>query len=150
MPYCPSCRGEFREGFEWCERCEVALVPELEPDFTDPDEMARRLAGQEVVPLLVGPLLDLKALRDELAAARIACVIGPPPDAEDCSTGSCTPRLALYVAVEDVAAARKRLGLDEGPESGADAGAGERCPACSAPLRRSAESCEECGLFLGG
>ncbi|RMF21415.1 MAG: hypothetical protein D6760_09470, partial [Deltaproteobacteria bacterium] len=29
-------------------------------------------------------------------------------------------------------------------------GNADRCPACDAPLRRSAESCEACGLFLGG
>jgi membrane protease YdiL (CAAX protease family) len=32
--YCPSCRGEYREGFSWCQDCETALV-EILPDISD-------------------------------------------------------------------------------------------------------------------
>jgi hypothetical protein len=29
MPFCPSCRAEYREGFRRCEECDVELVAEL-------------------------------------------------------------------------------------------------------------------------
>jgi len=30
--YCPKCRCEYREGFDTCSDCQVALVPELPPE----------------------------------------------------------------------------------------------------------------------
>lgn len=31
MPYCPSCREEFRKGVTWCPDCDVELVAQLPP-----------------------------------------------------------------------------------------------------------------------
>src|SRR5882672_9392295 len=32
MPYCPKCRSEYREGFDWCPDCNTALVGSLAPE----------------------------------------------------------------------------------------------------------------------
>ncbi|UCF68626.1 MAG: hypothetical protein JSV80_04860 [Acidobacteriota bacterium] len=162
MPFCPACRAEYRRGFERCAHCDEALVAELEPDFRSPEEMARSLVGRPVEPVLVGPLMTLQSVRDELGAARIPCVIGPPPGEEDCRTRSCTPRLALYVASDDVGRLRKhlesglrnqlaseQLELIEGQNAPFDP-AGAACPACGKPLaNETTTECPECGLFLG-
>jgi len=42
--FCPSCRGEFREGFTWCRDCEVSLVESL-PD--EPEESCEPAAFEE-------------------------------------------------------------------------------------------------------
>ncbi len=31
--FCPTCKGEYREGFARCADCDVELVPELPPDI---------------------------------------------------------------------------------------------------------------------
>jgi predicted RNA-binding Zn-ribbon protein involved in translation (DUF1610 family) len=44
--FCPKCRGEFREGFTRCHKCDVALVEELspvEPKIKLPSEPPRDL-----------------------------------------------------------------------------------------------------------
>jgi len=43
--YCPSCRGEYREGFDWCSDCEVALVEAL-PEEPEESELQEE-AGEE-------------------------------------------------------------------------------------------------------
>ena len=40
MPFCPSCREEFREGFTQCSDCGATLVAELPPEVTEPDQGA--------------------------------------------------------------------------------------------------------------
>lgn len=30
--YCPQCKSEFREGFDHCKQCDVALIKELPPE----------------------------------------------------------------------------------------------------------------------
>ena len=41
--FCPNCRAEYRQGFEKCEDCDVALVAELPPEpvteFVDYEEV---------------------------------------------------------------------------------------------------------------
>ena len=42
--HCPSCRGEFREGFTWCQDCETGLVPLL---LAKPAQVERLRAWRE-------------------------------------------------------------------------------------------------------
>jgi membrane protease YdiL (CAAX protease family) len=42
--HCPSCRGEFREGFTWCQDCETSLVPLL---LAKPAQVERLRAWRE-------------------------------------------------------------------------------------------------------
>ncbi len=162
MPFCPSCRAEFRPGFERCEACDTFLVSELEPDWTDPDVAAEALRERAVTVALTGALDALRRFRDELGRKKIPAVIGPPPEGEEGGGRSCGTRLALYVAEEHVASVRTHLldaaagdpdihvpGEEEGAEDGpADA---SECPACGTVVRDpKAEECPECGLFIGG
>ncbi|HEV8580400.1 MAG TPA: type II CAAX endopeptidase family protein [Thermoanaerobaculia bacterium] len=61
--YCPSCRGEYREGFSSCRDCDVALVdalPEEPPEAEDlSDDPEEDLTSEE--GLTVGPWEDLAA-----------------------------------------------------------------------------------------
>ena len=41
--FCPSCRVEFREGFDTCSDCQVGLVEELEPEPQPRYQPAARL-----------------------------------------------------------------------------------------------------------
>lgn len=61
--YCPSCRGEYREGFSRCQDCDVALVESLpaEPPATleeIPDDLEEDLAAE---PEAAEPEADLAA-----------------------------------------------------------------------------------------
>ena len=163
MPYCPSCRGEFRDEIEWCQACDAALVAELGPDYFDPETCASLLESRELAVAATGPLLALKDLRRELARDEVPCVIGPPPE-QPGGGKSCSPKLGLYVAAEDVPRARlvlDRLGDDdvvsgdesdvgEGSEGGGASVSGDACPACGTRVSSPGiEECPECGLFLG-
>lgn len=44
MPWCPKCRNEYREGFESCSDCGVALVEEL-PEETEGNALEK--AGED-------------------------------------------------------------------------------------------------------
>ncbi|MDH3283215.1 MAG: hypothetical protein OEQ13_00600 [Acidobacteriota bacterium] len=165
MPYCPSCRAEYRPGFERCAACDEFLVAELAPDYRDPEVMADVLRERELALVTLGPLMSLKSLRAELGQEQVACLIGPPPDAESCGTSRCAPRLGLYVAVQDVGRALELLAgrpaeqidaadlelVGAGADGGDEAAAGDGCPACGKRIpKESTEECPECGLFLGG
>ncbi len=163
MPFCPSCRSEFRPGFERCQACDTFLVAELEPDWTDPDVMAEALENVAVTVALTGSLDALRRLRDELGRKKIPSVIGPPPEG-DTPGRSCGTRLALYVAEGQVPEVKAHLlaaaaddpelhvpgtKVDEGDEA-AEADSLE-CPASGTVVRDvAAEECPECGLFIGG
>lgn len=41
MPWCPNCREEYREGFDYCKDCDCALVETL-PPLPDPVPEAQR------------------------------------------------------------------------------------------------------------
>jgi hypothetical protein len=163
MPFCPSCRTEYREGFYRCVHCEVDLVTELpaEDPFDSEEGLAELLENEELAPAFTGPIPILKQLRAELARARIPSIIGPGE--QSCGRGQ-APRLRLYVAASDaeralalfdeqIAAAVESPDLvAHGPEAGGtddDAGGGA-CPACGRPAPPSDDECPECGLFLGG
>src|SRR6185436_16077361 len=58
--YCPSCRGEYREGFDRCSDCEVALVEALpeEPVEGTLGEDAREEEGEGLEPAAAAPDMD--------------------------------------------------------------------------------------------
>jgi hypothetical protein len=45
--FCPSCRAEYRSGFDTCSDCDVALVPEL------PQQLSSDAAGMQTGAVLV-------------------------------------------------------------------------------------------------
>src|SRR5258707_7693553 len=38
MPYCPKCRSEYRQGFDWCPDCKTALVEALASEALPDDQ----------------------------------------------------------------------------------------------------------------
>lgn len=77
--YCPSCRGEYREGFNWCRDCEADLVEALPPielpakpwvavpaggpvDWPEGEEEEERAAGTVTAGALTDAEKSLRAL----------------------------------------------------------------------------------------
>ncbi len=61
--YCPDCRAEYREGFDRCEECDVALVESLPP---------APVAGEALVPVYqTADASLLPVIRSVLEAAEI-------------------------------------------------------------------------------
>jgi membrane protease YdiL (CAAX protease family) len=76
--YCPSCRGEFREGFTWCQDCGVALVEalpdELSEEVEEPDEGEKEVVVEDRAPRI----LSEKVLRSrELLLVLFVCWAQP-------------------------------------------------------------------------
>ncbi len=153
--YCPSCRGEYREGISRCAHCEVELVAELptEDVFGSPEAMARILEGKEVQPLLLGNYQPLTEAQRMLARERIATAIAGESEEEI----GMHQRFYLMVAEGDLERARSILehhwqagaakeGLLVQELETADAGT---CPACGTAVPSDAAECPECGLFVG-
>ena len=66
--FCPSCRGEFREGFFHCPDCDLDLVPQLPPEPLH--DMAN------LAPLLTtSDLPFLAVVKSLLASQGIQCVV---------------------------------------------------------------------------
>lgn len=163
MPFCPSCRSEFRPGFYHCERCQVALVDyPTEPDpFADPRAMAAMLAGRKLAAAFSGSAAALSEMRDALSRRRIPSMVAPSGE-KSCSG----PGLLLVVGEEDLPQVEQffesgfESGLQTetlqyiGPCSTAETGeepSAASCPACGCTRRPDAEGCcPECGLFLTG
>ena len=57
--YCPSCRGEFREGFTRCEDCDENLVAELPEKVVKPGYIQLATAFTE------GEIAVIKAILDQ-------------------------------------------------------------------------------------
>lgn len=58
--YCPKCRAEFREGFDTCSDCNVALVeslpPEETPEYVDYTEVLSTFNPSDIA--IVKSILD--------------------------------------------------------------------------------------------
>ena len=63
--YCPKCRSEYREGFDTCADCQVALVAELppEPEGEYADLVTVLNAADEVEVSLATSLLETAQIR---------------------------------------------------------------------------------------
>ena len=149
--FCPTCRGEFRPGLEWCAGCDKALVDEQPDDdpFRSKDTMAALLDGQELEILVTANQELLLQLQRKLAANRIATVISAESE-EQRAMG----RFTLLCSTTDIEQARAFFG-NEWEQSVAAEGleevvlGSENCPACNSPVPATEEECPECGLFVG-
>ena len=149
--YCPSCRGEFRAGLEWCASCDCALVAEMPDDdpFRSNDHMAAYLEGKELQPLLTSNQELLLQLQRKLAKQRIATVISTESEEHRAMR-----RFMLLCQASDLERAKEFFGDEWGQSVEAEGLEmneldAESCPACMSPVPADAEECPECGLFVG-
>ena len=163
MPWCPSCRSEYRDGFTICASCQVELVAELPPEVPlDAAAVEAAVAEGQALVVARGGYDAARRMQDALAYRRVPSVIVGVPD----TAGDGGVYAAYEVVVHPDAAddARSALmadfqemltaeGLDgESADAVIDLDAGEdvTCPACGTTfsLAETAE-CPECGLYLG-
>jgi hypothetical protein len=170
MPFCPSCRSEYRPEFTTCKNCGgIALVEKL-PEVVglSDDELESALPvgfteggsgrGVEVDGRMIDPsrvfLLDRATLvREALADFGVAAAVVP---LEDVFFPDNAPRFEVRVRPEDQSRAEKFLvGMwrDQLAEEGIEAGEGEvdieTCPACGFKVPLDVEECPDCGLVVG-
>ena len=170
MAFCPSCRSEYRTGYQICTTCEgeIALVEELakieeltDADATVPVGITTAHAMVSSVDVGGGRAVDLlrvftytdatdlaKAIRAEGIPARIRAL-------DDVEFPDRAPRFEVHVRAIDHARAEdhlvarwRQLASSEGGEV-AEASDAEACPACGAKVPLDVEECPECGLVVG-
>jgi hypothetical protein len=121
MPWCPSCRVEYREGYTLCTECQVALV-ETRPGEAAPDVLVEvgAFASLEAAEMAQG-LLEANDIPTEVEDARV-----PNPELGPAANGE----VALLVPREHAELARVLLSeadrgeLADGAEAAAEAPAG--------------------------
>lgn len=165
MNYCPECGDEYRPDIDTCPACSVSLISGAEKlDIVE--RQARRMASRsmEILPgapmsvIKKGPINDIKALKNLLAAQIIPSIIAG--DDASCSKGCCGgPEMFLQVREEDVEEALavmsqdfiKSTALESHDLSNGvavfDHLAKEvACPACGCRFSPTVGACPECGL----
>ncbi|HYK89282.1 MAG TPA: DUF2007 domain-containing protein [Acidobacteriota bacterium] len=102
MPFCPSCRTEYREGFARCNECDVELVgalPSAESDKSDPEDM-------QLVELASFPnAAEAEMIRELLEGNDIDTVIRGDTDPIGATSGA--EPATLLVAQNDLTRARE-------------------------------------------
>jgi hypothetical protein len=169
MPYCPICRGEYRQGFTVCAVCDAHLVASLDQaaPVMDDRSMAEYLAGEELVLLTSMTIDKLKPLKNLLCRNGIANMIARQDEScgsGNCITGGCATNLDLVIAAKDIeraadilraefkqlAATVDELGdpdrLDRAIELDAES---FPCPACEGEIKGGSAECPHCGLYVG-
>lgn len=103
MPFCLSCRSEFKEGVETCPECRERLVAEL------PQE---RPVDVDLVEFFSGPFYQVALLRGLLEEKEIVTVVyeGIP---YPCMLGSAAQPLFQRVLMSKADLERNREAVDE-------------------------------------
>lgn len=163
MPFCPTCRSEYREGVARCTPCAQPLVPELSDGDEYKGERLRDAAKRgEASPIMRAGYPEACQMVELLQAAGLdAMVIGDPAS---CGKGGPCSHFLVAVLQEDVAAAvevvrgeQTRLVEADDASRGAnldamvdlDAEGQKSCPACGAAFDGAPQECPDCGLYLG-
>jgi len=163
VPFCPNCRGEFREGFTRCAECDVELVASLEQAKPKMDEnsMSLYLQDKELVAVATAELDRLKPLKNLLCYHSIANMI--ISSAGGCSGGGCCgPKLELVIDIRDLEQATKIIEAEFKQAVDRESESAERCdrmlnlqeenlvcPACDANIPAGNNECPACGLYVG-
>ena len=152
--WCPKCRSEFREGFEYCAACDADLVAEL------PSEEAVASDRGEVRETAEDPVRQVKRAEfcgflslDEAAEARASLAeVGlsseilirdaPRLQGEDAARDE----FWLRVDPDDTEAVGKVLEMES--ENPADGPEPLRCPECNAKLDARDRLCLGCGTTI--
>ncbi|MCB9652629.1 MAG: hypothetical protein H6729_00665 [Deltaproteobacteria bacterium] len=168
MPFCPSCRSEYRPGFKVCPPCgDVALVEALpEISAISEDEVEATVAvgistlshvveagGRSVDLGRVFALKQAHAMSLALEDKLVASVLIP---IEDLVLPDGAPRFEVRVRAVDLERAQDALQAlwrdavnAEGIEHADPEADVEACPACGARVPLDVEECPDCGLVIG-
>ena len=164
MLVCPSCRSEFRTGFDHCKACDVALVPpdQLAEEAAAHGTPKERLEGVQKVRITQPSLTACRELEAALLDAGIDCYTHVEEADTDVALGSAA---ALHYAVlfsQDALEAAKAAMKERFQEMVESEGFGQlqtdpidleadevTCPACGTTGALQDGECGECGLFLG-
>jgi hypothetical protein len=112
VPFCPQCRDEFREGFDVCADCGVALVEELPPARARAS--AARVADAQVPLARYRTEAEAQMWAGLLQSNGIPAVLVPLRPRKRLQTGQ-VPH-ALWVREEDAEPARQLLEGEELPD----------------------------------
>ncbi len=153
--WCPKCRSEFRDGFEYCAACDADLVTELPSAEAQPSvrEMERERAEEPVRQVkrveFCGffSLNEAAGARASLAEAGLSSEIlirdAPRLQGED----EVRDEFWLRVDPDDIGLVRKVLDMLES-ESPADGPDPQQCPECDARLDPRDRICLRCGVTI--
>ena len=164
--YCPSCGGEYREGFERCAACDVKLVPggsaegKAHGTKTTIRKMVPISSGDELAAVKRSGMVEIKSLQRLLAASGIDSLV-TGVDSSDCAKSCCrSAAFDLNVRREDFIAAAEVVEREFCRSTGltardvseqAEAVYDQRlvrvsCPACGSEFATSEKTCPHCGL----
>jgi len=164
MNYCPECDDEYRADVAICASCQVVLVPgskKLESCHLEQSMLADRSMDiqrdDDLVTVQRGGLIDLKALRQQLAEKRIPAII--TGEQAGCRRGCSGPEMELQVRARDLEVAAELISdyivrttaLNTHDLSGAAVVFNHLakeviCPACQCHFSPTVGACPECGL----
>ncbi len=164
MPFCPTCRAEYRPGVTACAHCEVSLVEGVPEASEDKAERLRQavIRGDGARPISRASYAEACQMVEQLHGASVDAMVAG--DAATRGKGGSCSLYFVQVLEEDVSAAVevlredwKRLideeegmgGIDPGASVDLDAEGTHACPACGAAFDGAPAECPECGLFLG-
>jgi hypothetical protein len=165
MPFCPSCRSEYRAGIATCAHCEVPLVEALAEGEEDKAERLRQSVaqGQGAKALSRATYAEACQMVEQLRGAGLDAMVTADP--ASCGKGGGCSQYFVQVLEEDAPSAVQLLRegwlrLLEGAQGVArvdfeasvdlDAEGSHTCPACGGAFEGAPAECPECGLFLGG
>lgn len=165
--YCPTCRGEYREGITTCPRCDVGLretLPEVDVIQAEEETVAVGTSGEHTSLRVVevgGRRLDVqKAFTYDVASElvrnlelkAIPAILRPIGEVR--ARGQ-QPHFEVHVRPADEAQATQilhalwtRMVEEEGGRA-VDANDIEHCPACGATVPLDVAECPDCGLAIG-
>lgn len=171
MPFCPSCRAEFRAGFDACNSCGgVTLVEALPESLEIPLEELEgtvpvglssatdvaqivEIDGRQVDLMRVFSIKRAHDFLQTLLDSGVRCAMVPLGDV-DFPDG--LPRVEVRVRPEDhergesiLRDAWKSDVAREGTTDEPGEGAIDACPACGSHVPLDVEECPECGLVVG-
>ena len=163
MPFCPSCRTEYRPGVTKCVHCDKDLVVALpEADAVKSERLRAAVKEDKAARIFRAAYNESCQMVEFLQSQGLDSMVTGDP--ESCGKGNQCSHFFVSVLPEDVPAAaeimrdeQKRL-LDSDDECrGADLDAmvdldaeGQKtCPACGFAFDGTPEECPDCGIFLG-
>jgi excisionase family DNA binding protein len=106
VPFCPKCKYEYVEGIELCPDCDLKLVPELHPNYRNPEDRQEPADLVVIATFMSAPHADMAKLHLDSAGIDSALVgdtaypITPIP---------MFSRISLMVRQEDAERARDVL-----------------------------------------